>query len=290
MSSRRDLFRRITLYLLCAVAVYLAPPIIQVASAPAAEEQTISLPILMYHSLLRDTARSNAFVVTPTVFEQDLQFLRDHGYQTIVMQDLINYVYKGCPLPDKPVMITFDDGQLNTLTYGVPILQQYQARAVVSIVGSYVERAEKENDHSVAYSYATWDELAQMLDSGTIELQSHSYQLHDDGVRRGAVRKKGEPVFAYRDMLSTDVERMRDLLSQHLGITVTTFTYPYGFVDADAETLLREMGFVASLACYEHVNSITRSPDCLFSLGRFNRPAGISTERFMHKALGTTLR
>ena len=290
-SGSKALLRRAALYLLCIIALYMTQPTTSIpVEASSMRETPISLPILMYHSLLRDPARSNAFIVSPNVLEQDLRFLRDHGYQTIVMQDLIDYVYLGRPLPDKPVMITFDDGHLNTLTYGVPLLQKYQARAVVSLVGSYAERAEIESDHSVAYSYASWEELSQMLASGVIELQSHSYQLHDDGARRGALRKKGEPVFAYRDMLATDIDRMQDLLSEHLNISATTFTYPYGFVDADAEALLKEKGFLASLSCYERINQITHSPDCLYSLGRFNRPADVATEIFMRKALGDTLR
>ncbi|MEG1968483.1 MAG: polysaccharide deacetylase family protein, partial [Clostridia bacterium] len=60
----------------------------------------------------------------------------------------------------------------------------------------------------------------------------------------------------------------------------------YGFVDQEGERILRELGFCATLSCFERINSITRNPDCLFSLGRYNRPAGISTQRFMKKVLG----
>lgn len=243
------------------------------------------VPIVMYHSLLKDPARANSYTVSPQTFENDLRYLIDAGYETVVIQDLIDYVRHGTPLPDKPVVITFDDGHLNTLTYGLPILQKYNAKAVVSVVGAYVERAVAEADPNPLYAYVTWDDLRQMAASGCFEIQNHSYDLHKHKGSHGAVRKEGEVLNTYQQRLTSDVLKMQQALFDMANITATAFTYPYGLIDKEGELVLRELGFAATLTCVERPNYITRSPDSLYLLGRYNRPAGMTTYQFMKKAL-----
>lgn len=247
--------------------------------------EAVFVPVVMYHSLLKDPARANSYTVSPQTFENDLRYLMDEGYETVVVQDLIDYVRHGTALPEKPVMITFDDGHLNTLTYGLPILQKYEARAVVSVVGAYVERAVEENDPNPLYAYVTWDDLKQMAASGFFEIQNHSYDLHKHKGSHGAVRKEGEVLNTYQQRLTSDVLKMQQALFDMANITATAFTYPYGLIDKEGEQVLRELGFAATLTCVERPNYITRSPESLYLLGRYNRPAGMSTYRFMQKAL-----
>ena len=63
------------------------------------KDDGISLPIIMYHSILKDTNRSNKYVITPSTLENDLKYIYEHGYTTITMDDLISYVYNDTPLP-----------------------------------------------------------------------------------------------------------------------------------------------------------------------------------------------
>lgn len=249
------------------------------------ESGGIFLPIIMYHSLIKDSSRSNSYVVTPTVFERDLEYLTRHGYQTVVMKDVIAYVYQGVPLPDKPVMITFDDGQLNNYAYGLPILQKYHAKAIISVVGAFVEQAVEQDDPNPAYAYTRWEDLKKMATSGCFEIQNHSYNLHQTSDRKGIARKSGEVLATYQALLTSDVLKMQQALRDNVGVQATAFTYPYGFVDRDGERVLRQLGFLATLTCRERPNWITADPSCLFSLGRYNRPSGISTDAFMKKML-----
>lgn len=243
------------------------------------------LPVIMYHSLLKDPSRANDYTISPATLESDLQYLLAEGYETVVIQDLISYVYQGVPLPEKPVMITFDDGHLNNLTYALPILQRYNARAVISVVGAYVEEAVRQNDPNPQYAYVTWEDIRAMAESGCFEVQNHSYNLHHTKGARGAVRKQGEVLAAYQERLSGDVLKMQKALYDLSGVSATAFTYPYGLIDQAGEHLLRDLGFMATLTCVERPNYISQSPDSLYLLGRYNRPAGISTYRFMQKAL-----
>lgn len=256
------------------------------AAGTAEEERRVSVPIIMYHSLLKDPARANDYVISPAVFEQDLQYLKAGGYETVVVQDLIDYVYNRKALPEKPVMITFDDGHLNNLTYGLPLLEKYDMRAVISVVGSYVEKAVKENDPNPGYAYVTWEDLKTMAASDRFEIQNHSYDLHQQSGRKGSARKNGEALSQYQQVLSEDLGKLQQLLEEKVGVVPTAFTYPYGYVSQDSIDILKHLGFQAALTCQEKQNYLTRDPDCLYQLHRYNRPSGISTYRFMVKALG----
>ena len=76
-------------------------------------EERVTLPIIMYHSILKDGARQGKYVVSPEVLARDLDALRARGCETVTVRDLIAYTRDGAPLPAKPVMLTFDDGYYN---------------------------------------------------------------------------------------------------------------------------------------------------------------------------------
>ena len=82
------------------------------------------LPIIMYHHILKEKSKQGKFVVSPDEFEADLKYLKKNGYTAITADTLIRYHEDGEPLPDKPVMITFDDGYLSYLEYAVPLLEK----------------------------------------------------------------------------------------------------------------------------------------------------------------------
>ena len=88
-----------------------------------------TLPILMYHHCLEEE-RLGKWVVSVSEFEGDLKYIQSQGYTTIVVQDLLDHYQKGTPLPEKPIMITIDDGHLSAYTYLYPLLKQYNMKAV----------------------------------------------------------------------------------------------------------------------------------------------------------------
>ena len=93
---------------ICSLAMRVCIPTADAAMTHPVQE--ITLPIAMYHHILKEDGRLNKYTISPEEFKGDLQYLKEQGYQFILMQDLIDYVYQGVALPEKPVMITFDDG------------------------------------------------------------------------------------------------------------------------------------------------------------------------------------
>ena len=248
-------------------------------------EEAVSLPIIMYHSILKDPARAGKFVVSPSQLEQDLIYLQENGYQTIFVSDLVAYVEQGTPLPEKPVIISLDDGYLNNKTYGLPLLEQYDMKAVVSIVGSYSQHYTDIQDPRPSYAYLTWSDIQEMAESGHFEFGNHTYAFHGDNDRQGILRKTGEDMVVYQSIIEEDIMKNQDALLEFAGIECRLFTYPFGASDAASDQIIRELGFAASFSCYEKLNWIRRDPDCLYGLGRFNRPSGVSTESFMARLL-----
>ena len=100
---------------------------------------SVDMPIVMYHSVLKDTDLSGKYIVTPDTLKNDINFLKNKGYTFVSAQELIDYTNGTSKLPDKPVMLTFDDGFYNNYGYVMPILSEYDAKAVISVVGSYTD-------------------------------------------------------------------------------------------------------------------------------------------------------
>ncbi len=258
-----------------------------VTAMDVAGEQTVCLPIIMYHSLLKDPQLAGPYVLSPAQFEDDLLYLKQHGYETVSSAQLMDFVHGRGELPPKPVMITFDDGQYNNLLYGLPLLQKYGMHAVLSPIGFKVDEFSLGEDRNPIYAYLSWEDISALLTDGTFEIGNHTYSLHSANKgRSGVTRLPGEKPEAHKQVLTADVAKMQQALREHCGYEPMVFAFPYGKWDKESQDILREMGFCIFLTCYERVNTITRDPECLLKLGRYNRPSGVTTDAFMEKALG----
>ena len=246
---------------------------------------SVKVPIIMYHIILKDNAKKNNYTVTPKQFEEDLKYIKEHGYTTVVMEDLIKYVYEGKSLPDKPIILTFDDGFYNNYYYAYPLLKEYEMRAVISIVGSYTDEATEINEKNPNYSYLMWDDIKEISDLGIFEIQNHSYNLHDNKFgSRGSKKKIGEYLEEYKIRLSEDLNKVQKGVYEKIGKYPTTFTYPFGSVSKESTNILKDANFFASLGCEEGVNIITKNnKDCLFLLKRYNRKSGMLSQKFFDK-------
>lgn len=255
------------------------------SAAKDTKDKGVFLPVLMYHSILRDPTRWGDFVLSPEVLEEDIKYLSDGGYTAVTVSDLIQYVYEDGDLPEKPVMITFDDGYYNNVVYALPILEKYDMKATISVVGEYTETFSKANDPNPAYAHMTWTDIQQLQENGRIEIGNHTYNMHQSKGRKGAGKLWNESDEEYAAALKEDLSKLQAALLENSGVDCKVFTYPYGNISRESIPVLKEMGFLATLVCYEKPNYITREPDTLFGLNRFNRPSGISTQEFMKRVL-----
>ena len=250
----------------------------------ANSEEYIEVPIIMYHSILKDTSRSNKYTVTPTVLEEDLKYIKDNGYTTVTISDLISYVYDDTPLPEKPIVLTFDDGHYNNYGYLFPLLEKYDMKAVISIVGSYTDKFTETDEANLNYSYLRWKDIKELMDTRRIEFQNHTYSLHSNtGKRSGTKKIKGETDEHYKSILKEDILKLQQEFEENTNYTPQCFTYPFGGISNSSMDIIKELGFKASLSCEQGVNKVTKNPNSLYLLKRFNRPSYISTYNFFQK-------
>ncbi len=247
----------------------------------AEEEGKTELPILMYHHILKEKSKHGKFVISPEEFEADLRYLKDNGYKTITADALMRYQKGEGELPEKPVMLTFDDGYLSYLEYAVPLLEEYGMCAVVSVVGAYTDTYTQSGDRSVSYAHLNWEDIANLANSTHTEIQNHTYDMHKTtGGRNGCAIKKGEDSGAYQKVFTDDVQKMRNLLYQNTGRNADCFTYPFGYFCREAEQEIKKMGFCMSLSCAEGINRISKNTS-LFCLKRFNRAHKRSVQQIL---------
>lgn len=254
-------------------------------TATAVQEQ-VQLPVLMYHQILKDPARQGAYVTSPQQFEKDLQYIQKEGYQTVTLAQIENYVTMGEPLPEKPILITFDDGYESAYGYIYPLLKEYKMHAVISIVGKYTDLYSGNITKSMSYAHASWDELREMQRSGTFEVQNHTYDLHKTSPRKGVRKLDSESESQYRELLLSDLGSLNDEIEEELSVRPIAFAYPFGAFSKSTDPLLREMGFRIVMTSEEKVNYL--SPGMypngeLIRLKRFNRANGLSSEAFFAK-------
>lgn len=240
---------------LLALGMLLALIPIPQSSGPAGH-----LPVLMYHNVAPDGEVCNTMTVTAGRLREDLQWLADNGYQTVLPRDLAS----GAPLPEKPVLITFDDGYLSNYELAYPIFQEFGARFVISVM-VYMQS-------SGADDFLSWDMCREMVDSGLVEIGSHAYRLHNldgrggaftPGGTNGVQRRPDESDGDFRTRVLDDIRLSYDLISENLGQAPTFFAYPYGLTDPDADGLIRELF---------PVTAVTRSKTADLSGGLFDLP------------------
>ena len=251
----------------------------------AKENESATVVILMYHSLLKDPARHGKYVVSPDLFESDLKYLKEHGYSFVGIQELIDFVYSGAPLPKKSVVITFDDGYYNNYLYAYPLLEKYDAKMVISVIGKYTDLYDGEKPNAY-YSHVTWDMINEMLASGRVEIGNHTYSMHTNGERRGSKKIKGETDEHYSKILTEDIGKLQAEMFEHTGTYPSVYTYPFGAISNASFDIIADMGFLASLSCAEKPSTVTRGkPESLRCLGRFLRPTKISSADFFEKKI-----
>lgn len=258
--------------------------IAQRADAPVNSE-AVYLPIIVYHEV---KTKLTSYTILPYEFENDLKYLQKNHYTAITMDQLINYVYSGTPLPEKPIILSFDDGYLNNYKYVFPLLKKYNTKIVFSIVGKNTDDFTRIPDDNLDYSHVTWEQLKEMHDSGLVDVQNHTYNLHSNKKGRvGCMQMSGESDAHYEQTLSEDLLQCQKEINEAIGVTPNTFTYPYGRISPNTDGILKKLGFKATLSCNYGVNVIQRNPETLYALRRICRIHGTSLEKALSEGMKT---
>lgn len=259
-------------------------------AAPLAEESyTANVPVLMYHHI--DEEGNDDVNISSELFEAQMAALAEEGYTAVFPDDLAAYVYEGKALPDKPVVITFDDGYLSNYEYAWPILEKYGMKATIFVIGSTIGNTEhyKDTDYPITPHFS-YEQGAEMVASGVISIQSHTYDMHQwapyedsDQPRESILALEGESEEDYRSLLSADCQKIRQVIQEGMGeASVHVMAYPSGQFDTLSQVTLLENGFDITFTTQVGSNTLIKGqPQSLLGLHRYNMNESVSVEQML---------
>ena len=206
------------------------------------------VPILMYHSVLK--SKKGQYTVSPSMLEDDIKYLKEKGYTAVFIRDLINYCIGDADLPKKPIVLSFDDGHYNNYYYAYPIIEKYNFKANLNVIGCFCDYSTTSGD----IDNLTWSEIKTLHDSGYFEIGNHTFKMHSYKPRFGISKIYGESDEDYKEALSSDIKKLEDKFESACGFHSEVFAYPFGKYTNESEQILRQLGFNAFLTCNEGIN------------------------------------
>ena len=237
----------------------------------------------MYHHVSKNPAMWNDYVISPEELDSDMKYLKENGWQSVSMAELLAWYEGKFTMPEKPFMITFDDGFESTVAYAEPILAKYGFRGVVAVIGSVCEKFSENGEHYPEASNMSWEDAIQAAERGVLEVQCHTWNMHGLGSRTGCNKISWEDDTAYHEKLAADLSRfLRESEARGLPLTMT-IAYPYGAFCPETTRVVKELGFRAAFTCVEEINLLTGEGEELYHIARYNRPHGRASWEFFSK-------
>ena len=244
------------------------------------------LPVLMYHHFA-DEAKEGT-VVTPVRFREQMNALKEAGYQAVTIPQVIDYVENGAPLPARPILITMDDGYGSNLDTAAPILEETGMCATVFAIG--INEGEEYSPHSGEPMWQerfAFEKAAPWVEKGIIDVQSHTFDMHQLASygysgRDGVLRLEGESDEDYRQALLSDTEAFRQRRGNRVGTELLALAYPFGYYSEEADALLKEAGYAVTFTIDERPNYLSvHNGSCLRMMGRVNVTDWISGQELV---------
>ena len=188
------------------------------------------IPILVYHKIDR-RAELGINTIRPETFARHVQYFLNHGYQSVTFLDVV----QNRPLPEKPIILTFDDAFESIYVHAYPILQSAGFRAVVCVVVNFVG---KQNTWDVnlggkPFDHLNWQQLRE-LHAGGWEVASHT------------LTHRALPFLNGRS-LEKELRGSRKRLEAALGGPVVSVAYPFGLINARVLHAAKEAGYLFGL-------------------------------------------
>ncbi|MDE7242465.1 MAG: polysaccharide deacetylase family protein [Oscillospiraceae bacterium] len=246
---------------------------------PDVSAYTVKIPILRYQNFEEKS-------LSVTQIEEQITTLDRAGYTAVSFEDLRAYVEQGRELPEKPVVITFDGGCLDSIAGCLPVLEKYGMKATVFVIGSLMGKDTYKDTGETISSHFSLEQAGEMLDTGLIMIGSCGWDIYKLDVtapiRCGILRREDESEKGYTAFLREDIRLENELLSPALDGDVAIFAFPYGLHDTLSEILLREAGFYATVTVSSGENTIIKGlPQSLLCMNRYDITENVSPKKLL---------
>lgn len=191
---------------------------------PQLIENNIGIPVLYYHSVTdeaTDDENEKELRVPVAKFKEQMKYLKDNNYYTLSMDEFYGYVKNGDKVPEKSVLITFDDGFKNNYDNAFPIMKEYGLKGSVFVITSMVDKVGL---------YMTSDEISAISKDGFIDVESHTV-----GHEKLSQISKEDTMKTLKDS--------KVFLEKYSGKKVDTIAYPFGIYDEATINSVKEAGY-----------------------------------------------
>ncbi len=232
---------------------------------------------LCYHDV-KDEWDDDPMTVDTNRLINQFAWLREHHYHPVSLQQILD-AQKGLkPLPEKAVLLTFDDGYRNFYHRIYPILKQFNYPAIFSLVTSWMETPTDQpvhygNELKSRNDFLTWQQVREMMTSGLIEIASHSHDLHH-GILAN-VQGNTQPAAAtrqyfpnlqryetdeeYRHRIRLDLKKSSDILLKRTGKRPRIIVWPYGDYSIEVINLAKKAGMTISIGLGTGINPLSQN-------------------------------
>jgi peptidoglycan/xylan/chitin deacetylase (PgdA/CDA1 family) len=214
---------------------------------------TVDIPILLYHHVLPDPV-STSYSISVKAFEEQMQILSCLGYETITTTQLQEAIIHGAELPAKPILLTFDDGNINNFTFAYPIMRSYGFSGTIYIVANRLN----------AEGFVNASNLQEMIAAGW-EIGSHTY-THPDLTEIPGDNLRGELLIS------------RTTLEETLNTKVVSLAYPFGQYNQRIADKAEDYGYMTAMGLG---NVFVQDVYDLYYLARYPMDESISHGEFL---------
>jgi peptidoglycan/xylan/chitin deacetylase (PgdA/CDA1 family) len=186
------------------------------------------VPILVYHNLAPQA--KGRMTIAANRFEEQMRFLKAHGFRVVSLKEFVEFASLKRQLPQKSIVLSFDDGYKSFLTHAYPILKELGFTATLFVYTDYI---------GAGRNALTWTELRKLSEEG-FQIEAHS-KSHAD-LRRAA----GEPAEEYGRRIAVELNQPREVFLKQMGRHPETLAYPFGRQDDGVVQRAKDRGYVAA--------------------------------------------
>jgi peptidoglycan/xylan/chitin deacetylase (PgdA/CDA1 family) len=223
------------------------------------------VPVLCYHHIREglpgQSETFKSYSVTPSQFAEQMKVLKDSGYESILPDQLYNYLVHNGPLPPKPVMLTFDDTDEEQFTIGAKEMKKNGFKGVFFVMTVSINRPR----------YMTKEQLKELANDGNA-VESHTWDHHM------VTKYKGED-------WNIQLIKPRKTIEDITGKTANYFAYPFGLWNKAVFPELEKAGFKMAFS----LSTKRDSTQPLYTVRRMIVPTQWSTTGMM-KAMKQTFK
>lgn len=181
--------------------------------------EKIKIPVICYHSINKDPSGKSPIIISPEKFRQHLQTIKDNGYTTLTMAQFNDYIFGDKPIPEKSVLLTFDDGYMDNYTNAFPILKEFNMNATIFVISSYLD----------GDIYMSPSNIKEMSDYG-IDIESHT------------VSHLRLSELSYEQQFN-ELKNSKQTIEKITGKPVISIAYPEGKYNEDTTKAVLETGY-----------------------------------------------